>query len=254
MPTGRRACAVLTGHDAAIVDVAISPNNRWLATASKDGTARLWDLGAVDPAAASLKLPHERTGNTVNTLAFSPDNRWLATGSANLIRLWDLLSRTPSAQPITVPVGPDVRKVAFSPDSQWLVAGDTETYTVVLMRVDDSANHSSLNVRQWVTEVAFSPDGRWLATPSQYDARLWDLNKPDPSIEPIILRGHKYFYRDDLAFSPDGQWFATASADHTVRLWNTTDRFTPPTVLRGHEGPILLARLQPRQPTPGDGA
>ena len=228
---------VLTGHDAAIVDVAISPNNRWLATASKDGTARLWDLGAVDPAAASLKLPHERTGNTVNTLAFSSDERWLATGSANLICLWDLLSPTPSAQPITVPVGADVRKVAFSPDSQWLVAGDTETYKVVLMRVDDTAKQFSLNVRQWVTKVAFSPDGRWLATPSQYDARLWDLTKPDPSSEPIIRGGHKDSIYD-LAFSPDGKWFATASKDHTVQLWNTTDGFTLSAVLRGHEGPV----------------
>ena len=98
-------------------------------------------------------------------------------------------------------VNPDVRKVAFSPNSQWLVAGDTENYTVVLMRVTAPDKPFLLKVNQWVGAVAFSPDGRWLATPSQYDARLWELNKPDPSIEPFILPGHKY-YIADLAFSP----------------------------------------------------
>jgi WD40 repeat protein len=85
--------------------------------------------------------------------------------------------------------------------------------------------------------MAFSPDGRWLATPSQYAARLWDLNKPDPSSEPLILPGHEAAIAD-LAFSPDGKWFATGSADFTVQLWKVADRFTAPAVLHGHEGPI----------------
>jgi len=131
----------------------------------------------------------------------------------------------------------DVRKVAFSPNSQWLVAGATETYTVVLMHMSAPDKQFSLRVNQWVERVAFSPDGRWLATPSHYDARLWDLNKPDPSSEPLILRGHKDFI-SDLAFSPVGSWFATGSRDHTVQLWNTADHFASSAVLRGHEGPI----------------
>jgi WD40 repeat protein len=226
---------VLAAHNGHLVDVAFSRSGWWLATASKDGAAELWDLAAADPATASSIMPHE---HGVNTLAFSPDNHWLATGSSDgTVRLWDLLSPNPSAGSIPLHVNADVRKVAFSPNSQWLVAGDTENYTVVLMRVTAPDKPFLLKVNQWVGAVAFSPNGRWLATPSHYEARLWDLNKPDPSIEPLILPGHKY-YITDLTFSPDGQWFATGSADHTVRLWNMVDRFTPPTVLRGHEGPI----------------
>jgi WD40 repeat protein len=226
---------VLTGHSGPIKDVAFSRNGRWLATASKDGTARLWDLAAAGPATASSILPHQPE---VNTLAFSPDTHWLATGSSDgTVRLWDLLSPTPSAGPIPLYASDYVHKVAFSPDSQWLVAGGNETYTVVLMRVTAPDRPFLLKVSQHVVAVAFSPDGRWLATPSQYDAKLWDLNKPDPSIEPLILPGHKY-YIADLAFSPDGRWFATGSGDHTVQLWNVAERFTAPAVLRGHEGPI----------------
>jgi WD40 repeat protein len=224
-----RVLAARSGH---LVDVAFSHNGRWLATASKDGAAQLWDLAAADPVAANSIVLHN---GSVNTVAFSPDNHWLATGSSDrTIRMWDLLRTSPS-EPIRV--NQDVRKVAFSPNSQWLVAGDTESYTAVLMRVTAPDKPFLLKVNQWVGAVAFSPDGRWLATPSQYDARLWDLSKPDPSVEPLILPGHKNGI-EDLAFSPDGQWFATGSADHTAQLWNVANHFSAPTVLRGHEGPI----------------
>jgi WD40 repeat protein len=228
---------VLTGHHAAIVDVAFSRNGRWLATGSKDGTARLWDFAGAEPATAVAIL---RNGKDVNTLAFSPDNHWLATGSSDgTVRLWDLLGANQSHGPIQrdINIGMDIRKVAFSPDSRWMVAGDTESYKVVLMRVTAPDKRFVLRVWQWVSAVAFSPDSRWLATPSQYDARLWDLKRTDPSSEPLILGDHKN-YIADLAFSPDGNWFATGSGDNTVQLWNAANGFTGAAVLRGHEGPI----------------
>jgi WD40 repeat protein len=229
---------VLTGHSAPIIDVAFAPNGHWLATASKDGTVLLRDLTASDPAMAGWVLHHDAP---VQTLAFSPDGHWLATASFkrsdSMVRFWDLLGSDPTARPLPVPVKADVRKVAFSPDSQWLVAGDTETLKAVLMPVAAPDKPFLLKVSSTVEKVAFSPDGRWLATPGLYNASLWDLNKPDPSSEPLLLGGHKDYILD-LGFSPDGTWFATSSRDHTVQLWNATDRFTVPAVLRGHEAPI----------------
>jgi WD domain, G-beta repeat len=50
--------------------VAISPDTRWVVTASDDKTARLWDLSAKDPAANPVVLRgHD---GWVNTVAISP--------------------------------------------------------------------------------------------------------------------------------------------------------------------------------------
>jgi WD40 repeat protein len=86
---------VLTGHERGILALAISPDippgarGRWLVTGGFDGTARLWDLSAADPAAASIVLRGHRLG--ILDLAISRDGHWLVTGSADgTARLWTL--------------------------------------------------------------------------------------------------------------------------------------------------------------------
>ena len=80
-----RLARTLTGHTSAIAGVAFSPDGRLLATASSDGTARVWD-----PATGE----HMRTltGHTsaIYGVAFSPDGRLLATASWDeTTRVWD---------------------------------------------------------------------------------------------------------------------------------------------------------------------
>ena len=74
--TGSRA---LKGHRGKITAMAVSSNGRWLATASIDNTARLWDLTAATPETTAVVLLGHL--GPVSAVAFSPDNRWLATGN-----------------------------------------------------------------------------------------------------------------------------------------------------------------------------
>jgi WD40 repeat protein len=190
-------------------------------------------------------------GKGASTLAFSTDNHWLATGNSDgTVRMWDLLSPNPSAGSIPLRVVPHVHKVAFSPNSDWLVASEETGYTKALIRVAASDLMFSSKDDGWESSVAFSPDRRWLTTSNGNDAKLCDLNKPNPLIEPLILPGHKTAI-NDLAFSPDGKWFATGSSDYAVQLWDTaqlrdvTKRIPAPSVLRGHEGPIAGLTFSP---------
>jgi WD40 repeat protein len=63
--------------------VEFSADNHWLVTGSEDGTARLWNLRAKDPAASPVVL---RTGRENKVYAeISPDNHWRVGGSTKSV-------------------------------------------------------------------------------------------------------------------------------------------------------------------------
>jgi WD40 repeat protein len=81
--------------------VGISADNHWLVTVSHDGTARLWNLRAKDPAASPAVLRGH--GGMVSAVGISPDNRWLITGSDDgTARVWDLRAKDPVADPVVL--------------------------------------------------------------------------------------------------------------------------------------------------------
>lgn len=82
----------LRGHAAAVSQVRISPDGRWIASASADGTARIWDAAT---GAHMDTLVGHMAG--VNCVAWSPDSSTLATGSDDKsIRLWNRVTANPA--------------------------------------------------------------------------------------------------------------------------------------------------------------
>jgi WD40 repeat protein len=74
----------LKGHTSFVYGVAFSPDGKWLASASWDGSAKVWDATS----GPEFRALNGHTGS-VNDVAFSPDGTRLVSGGPE-VKLWDL--------------------------------------------------------------------------------------------------------------------------------------------------------------------
>jgi WD40 repeat protein len=248
----------LTGHRGLVVALAYSPDGRTLASASADGTARLWDL-ATGKLVGTLQSPAARA----HCVAFSPDGRMLVVGYAGpvgLVQLWDvdpLMRREQwAANPTTT------RGVAFSPDGlliatagdasevrAWRLTGEqvwTSSVPVnvvaavaynaggsrlaavtarpgmisVLSAKDGEVYRSRWQVADWGYCVVFHPSGDRLAAGLGQKVVLWD---PADYREPPVWPAHVGAVLG-VAFTPDGQTLLTGGADGLVKIWDPAGR------------------------------
>ncbi|KAF2497769.1 WD40 repeat-like protein [Lophium mytilinum] len=187
------------GHKGDIDGLAFSPDSKFLASGSDDGTARIWD---VDKGRTMAVLLYHKTH--VNSVSFSSDGVYLATGSSDkTIGIWK------------------------RPGSGGWGCGLT-------LRQPDQVlkGHSSM-----VFSVAFAYEGRFLASCTSDDLRIWDTDanaarevasetaKPQLSYHRRLSSpastgaGHAQDV-SCVAISQNGEMIASASSDGVICLWD----------------------------------
>jgi WD40 repeat protein/serine/threonine protein kinase len=275
--TGQRVAAISAGHRDSIYGLDFSPDGHELATASHDGTLRIWDferrqlireisvsdwhvnqsLYARDGSAVVvcdksglIHVYHRSDGHeqlrkhisdhgVFEALALSPDGTKLAVDDDGSIAILDY----PTCQTVTrCPKRiPWIESLAFSPDGGIIACAGRKSGDVVFFNSVTGEELFRLPHPAGVTGIDFSPDGRFLASCGQdHDIRLWDVARR--SIR-ATLRGHE-FQVNMVRFSPDGNAIASCGLNGTVILWRTA---TP--IEADQQRAELIKTLLP--PTPG---
>jgi eukaryotic-like serine/threonine-protein kinase len=260
----RRACLrqvlTLVGHTGQVLRVQYSPDSRYMATESEDGTVKLWDAG-------SRKLLHELPAALA---CFSCDSRlllivdhqgrvqqreieewqrvraldepvlhqrprlvaargapWAAcldrTANEQVLYYWQL-GQPPKPLPVSsVGQRREVNDIAISPDGRYVAAGGSAG---LLMVWDLSTGQQrEFKLPEWagwpyVWALAFSGDSRYLAT-GLVRPIVWDVATGEPLPTPYSGTGELTCY--SLAFGANNL-LAAAYRDGYVRVWDRDTR------------------------------
>lgn len=232
---------VLDGHSSYIYGLTFSglSSKMLLASASADGTVRIWNIQNSDSQYRPGEITLEGHLDSVNSVAFSPDANLLASGSDDLtVIVWNQEIKTVKFR-LKGHTGP-VNSVAFSLDGRLLASGSDDA-TVRLWNVDLGIAYGVLEGHlSWVREVSFSCDGRLASASDDKTVRIWD-------VEMAQLQRSRIQHSDAVTavvFSSDSMWFASASADKTIKIW---DRETGAifATLEGHSDTVTCIAVSP---------
>jgi hypothetical protein len=235
----RKSPILLTGHRDYVFAIAFSPDGKTLASASPDGTVKLWDT-----ATGKQRLRLYTKCVRVEAVAFSPDGKVLASGGwngmlggDNVIQLWDV--STGDEVRVFRGHGGPVLSMAFSPDGLTLATGSAAVFAppnwkvgnpgldiyfsvLTLWDVHEGTKRLARQNKEAgaVGALTFSPDGKGLVAGVGCSVVLLDAATLEPQAE---LNGHGHPIAS-LSLGADDRLLATGDDDHEMRLWDVAAR------------------------------
>ncbi len=210
---------LLIGHTDGVSSVAFTPDNKLLASGSKDNSIRVWD-----PHTGQHKLTFTGHQDEVYSVAFSPDGKTLVSGGADeTIRLWDV--STGELRLTFAGHAGGVSTVIYAPDGKTLAShGWDETIRLWDAHTGEFLHSFSGHTGE-IRDIAYSPNGKTLASGGDDGTiRLWETHTghlKTTLTSAIYNEGVK-----TVLFSPDGQtlissyWEDDSLENDAIHFWD----------------------------------
>ena len=226
-----KSIASFKGHTGLIQDIAITPNNRKLASLSQNKIF-VWDLET-----KQRTLILEGHSDTIMSLCISPDGRLIVSGSLDkTTKVWNIetgelihtlaLNRDP------------IYSVAFSPDNKLIASGGASKYKcdrgkktrIYLWNLDGELVDILSGHELRINQLAFNYDGTSIVSASNDGTvKVWNIASGKEFITIAICL---LFF----AFAPNENSLVTSGADG-LEVWNLDA--PGQTVSTVHPGKIL---------------
>ena len=144
-------------HAKPVLVVAYSPDGNYLASGSRDGSIRIWEV-------SSGKAIQTLTGHTyfVLSVAYSPDGQYIASCSKDsTLRVWDA---TTGKLLHTLKHTGEMSAVTYLPNGKYLAACSYDGSIIIIDTSTYAVAYSITAHAEWAISLVCSPDGRYLAS------------------------------------------------------------------------------------------
>ena len=200
----------LNQHTGIVNSVGWSPNGQQVATASSDGTVKVWN------AQNGILICTYNNGDVIYSMAWSPNGKYIAAASGdNTVQAFS--SANCSQSKTYTGHTSSVFSVAWSSDSKYLASGSSD-HTALVWDVSTGDAIWSIPFNDFVSSVAWAPDSDQLAIGGwDTSIQIWDLQTKK--------RLHAANYTDvvnAVAWSPNGKYIAIGDANGTVEVRDTS--------------------------------